>query len=113
MYAGKQPLLVVNQKCSCTVTQVTAQLHAAGFSVMQSFDLFSTRERHSKHIRQIVVLLVYQLDGPPSTLILDGNDTITFIFLENNLGQSSQSQFFTLLSQIQVENQPIEEQLGM
>ena len=81
MNAGSQPILVVNQACGCTVTQVTEQFKSAGYAVVQSFDLLSAIDaRHSKCICQMVVLLVYGKDGPPVTIILDGNDIIHIYF---------------------------------
>ena len=99
MYTGKQPILVLNQNCNCSITNVTNQLNAAGYSVVRSFDLFSALARYSKCISQMVVLLVYAQDGPPLTLILDGNDFITTVFLENETEISSRSRFIALLSQ--------------
>lgn len=98
MNAGRQPILVVNQACSCTVTQVTDQLSAAGYAVVQSFNLLSALARHSKCLCQMVVLLVYGQAGPPATLILDGNDLSTFVFLENEPERSSRARFTSLLS---------------
>lgn len=100
MNTGRQPILVVNQACSCTVTQVTYQLSTAGYAVVQSFNLLSALAKHSKCLCQIVVLLVYEQDGPPATIILDGDDLSTSIFLENEPGHSSRARFTTLLSSI-------------
>ena len=99
MNAGKQPILVLNQDCSCMVTQVTNQLNAAGYSVVRSFDLFSALGSFSKCICQMVVLLVYGQDGPPATLIFDGNDFSTSVFLENGSERFSRPRFIALLSQ--------------
>jgi hypothetical protein len=108
MNAGKQPILVLNQNCSCTVTHVTDQLNAAGYSVVRSFDLFSALARSSKCICKIVFLLVYGQDGPPSTLILDGNDLSTSVFLENDAERSSRTRFIALLSHPPTLDQPLE-----
>ncbi len=100
MNAGRQPILVVNQACSCTVTQVTDQLSTAGYAVVQSFNLLSALSRNSICLCQIVVLLVYGQDRPPATIILDGDDLSTSIFLENEPELSSRARFTTLLSPI-------------
>ena len=100
MNAGRQPILVVNQACSCTVTQVTDQLSMAGYAVVQSFNLLSALAKHSKCLCQMVVLLVYGQDGPPATIILDGDDLSTSIFLENEPERSSRARLTTLLSPI-------------
>ena len=65
MNAGKQPILVVNQACGCTVTQVTEQFKSAGYAVVQSFDLLSAMDTRTRCICQLVVLLIYGKDGPP------------------------------------------------
>ena len=100
MNAGKQPILVVNQACDCTVTQVTEQFMSAGYAVVQSFDLLSAMDARTRCICQLVVLLVYGKDGPPATVILDGNDMSTSIFLENEPERSFRAKFTTLLSPI-------------
>ena len=102
MNAGKQPILVVNQACDCTVTQVTEQFMSAGYAVVQSFDLLSAMDARTRCICQLVVLLVYGKDGPPATVILDGNDISTSIFLENEPERSFRAKFTTLLSPIAV-----------
>ncbi|PKO16623.1 MAG: hypothetical protein CVU39_07310 [Chloroflexi bacterium HGW-Chloroflexi-10] len=108
MTTGRQPLLVLNQDCSCTVTQLTDHLMTAGYSVVQSFNLFSTLSEYSKCMCQMVILLVYAQEGPPSTLILDGNNFKTFIFLENDPKQSFRTQFLMLLSQLPALNEPFD-----
>jgi hypothetical protein len=99
MNKGKQPILVLNQNCNCSITQVTDQLNAAGYSVVRSFDLFSALARYSQCICQMVVLLVYGQDGPPLTLVLKGNGLSTSVFLENEPKISSHTLFIALLSQ--------------
>lgn len=98
MNAGRQPILVLNQDCNCTVNQVTAQLNEAGYSVVRSFDLLSALARYTKSICQMVILLVYGKEGPPATLIIDGNDTHTTVFLDNEPDRSTRSRFIALFS---------------
>lgn len=102
MNAGKQPILVVNQACKCTVAQVTELFRSAGYAVVQSFDLLSAIDARTRCICQMVVLLVYGKDGPPATVILDGNDISTSIFLENEPERSFRAKFSILLSPIAV-----------
>lgn len=109
MNAGSQPILVVNQACSCIVTQVTDQLSTAGYEVVQSFNLLSALARHSKCFCQMIVLLVYGQDGSPITIILDGDDLSTSIFLENEPERSSRARFTTLLSSIAATVDPMPE----
>jgi hypothetical protein len=100
MYTGKQPIFVINQECNCTVTQVTDQLNAAGYSVMRSFDLQTNPDKTSKCICHLVILLVYGNDGPPATLVFDGSDINTFIFLENDPELTTRSRYIALLSNL-------------
>lgn len=112
MNAGKQPILVMNQGCSCTVTQLTNQLNASGFSVVKTFDLLSALSRYPNCICQMVILLVYGQDGPPATLIFDGNDISTSVFLENDSERTSRSRFIALLSKLPDYDQPSEDRLN-
>jgi hypothetical protein len=98
MNAGRQPILVLKQDCNCTVDQVTAQLNEAGYSVVRSFDLLSALARYTNSICQMVILLVYGKEGPPSTLIIDGNDISTSVFLDHEPDRSTRSRFITLFS---------------
>lgn len=100
MNPGKQPILVVNQACDCTVTQITNKLSQAGYSVVQSFDLHSVLDIDSICLGQMVVLLVYGQDGPPATLIVSGNNSNTSVYLEKDTDRSSRSKFITLFSKI-------------
>lgn len=102
MNAGKQPILVVNQACDCTVAQVTEQFKSAGYAVVQSFDLLSAMDARTQCTCQMIILLVYGKDGPPATVILDGNDVSTSIFLENEPERSFCAKITTLLSSIAV-----------
>lgn len=100
MNAGKQPLMVLNQECNCTVTQATNFLNSAGYSVVKSFDLISAASNQAICNCQMVVLLVYEHDGPPTTLIFDGAELHTSIFLENGPERSSRSRLISFLSKI-------------
>lgn len=102
MNAGRRPILAVNQACACTVTQVTEQFKSAGYAVIQSFDLRSAMDTDTRCNCQLVVLLIYGKDGPPVTIILDGNDQSTSIFLENEPERSFLAKFTNLMSPIAV-----------
>jgi hypothetical protein len=80
-------------------------LNAAGYAVVKTFDLLSALAINSNRIFQIVILLVYGQDGPPATLIIDGNDSSTAVFLENDPEQLPQSQFIPLLSKLRAFDQ--------
>jgi hypothetical protein len=108
MNAGKQPILVLKQDFSCTVTQVTNQLIAAGFSVVRSFDLRLALENYSGCICQMVILLVYAQEGPPATLILDSNNINTLVYLENDPEFGARTRVIELLSIIFAFDSPSE-----
>jgi hypothetical protein len=100
MKLGKQPILVLDQDCSCSVIKVTDQLNAAGFTVVRSFDLQSALAKYRGFLCQMIVLLAYSQDGSPATLILDGNHLGTSIFLENDPEGSFRSLLVTELSKL-------------
>ncbi len=88
MFAGNKDLLTTQQDCSSVVMQVSAALKSAGFDVVQSFDLHSAVLSSSDCICppnacscQMVVLLVYAQDGPPATLVFDGDEAQTTVSL--------------------------------
>jgi len=100
MKSGKQPILILDQDCRYSVIKVTDQLNAAGFTVVQSFDLQSALAKYHDCLCQMIVLLAYFQDGPPATLILNGNHLGTSIFLENDPEGSFQSLLVTELSKL-------------
>lgn len=100
MYSGKQPLLVLNQGCNCTADQVSDHLDAAGFSVVRSFDLISAQQGSSNCDCQMIILLVYGQDGPPASLIFDGTQFNTSIFLENDPERRLAPRISALMSKI-------------
>jgi len=97
-HQGKKPILEINTQCSTFVTSLKAALISAGLSVVQSFDLRSVRLMHKgctcphhgtdQCTCELVVLLVYRSVGGPITLILDGRDGKTFVFVTENAGNS-------------------------
>ncbi|KAF0111998.1 MAG: hypothetical protein FD147_512 [Chloroflexi bacterium] len=111
MNAGKQPILIIKQDCSRTVNQLTDQLTAVGYSVMRSFDLLSALTKYSNCFCRRVILLVYpQDDLPPATLVIDGDDNFTSVFLDYDLKRSHQSRFIVFLSQLPAVSYPLEDQ---
>ena len=85
------PFLALDQPGAEVQTWVTQQLTAAGLSVVQTFDLQEARSAHSECTCphhgtadcdcQLVVLLVYQQDEDPSTLVIHSRDNQTRISL--------------------------------
>ncbi len=100
MNAGKQPIFVVNQDCSCTVVQAAEQLNAAGYSVVRSFDLLSAQPVYSTLNTRKIILLVYGQEGPPATLVFDGTCSRTAVFLENETERTTGSRITAILSKI-------------
>ena len=85
----------MQQDCDSAVAQVTTALQSSGFSVLQSFDLQSAVKSSTgydcdqdSNIRQMVVLLVYAPEGPPTTLIFDSYRSQTFVHLGFGPAQS-------------------------
>ena len=95
-HQGKKPVLVINAQCAQVVEPLKQALNCAGFWAMQSFDLQSTRALHencacphhgTSHCTcEMVVLLVYHAAGDPVTVIMDGRDNQTFVYLMDEPG---------------------------
>ena len=95
---GRQPLRVVDLRCSTFVEPLKKAFSDAGLWSFQSFDLQSTRALHegctceyhgtSQCTCELVVLLVYRALGDPITLVLDGRDEKTYIFIVDDKGPS-------------------------
>lgn len=90
MNAGNQPLLVLPEPLDSVEMQVSSVLRSAGYLLIKSFDLH-TATRTCKDCEcttlcdcQMIVLLVYPPQGPPITLILDGNEFETALYLVND-----------------------------
>ena len=73
---------------------------AAGFNVVRSFDLHLAAAKFPNHSCHMVVLLVYELDDFPMTLVINGNDFTTSVFLEYGSGSPYRSKFITILSRL-------------
>lgn len=97
-HQGKKPLHVVDIQCSKFVGPLKKAFTDAGLGSFQSFDLQSTRALHdncpceyhgtSQCTCELVVLLVYRALGDPITLVLDGRDDQTYIFIVDDKGPS-------------------------
>ena len=97
-HQGKKPLKVIDIQCARFVEPLKQAFTDAGLWVFQSFDLRSTRALHegctcayhgtSQCTCELVVLLVYRALGDPITLVLDGRDEQTYIFINDERGTS-------------------------
>jgi hypothetical protein len=94
-HQGKPPTLVINARCPQYLEPLKKQLADAGFWAIQSFDLQSTRTLHEEGCTcphhdtnqctcEMVVLLVYPASGDPVTVMLDGRDNRTYVYLLND-----------------------------
>ncbi len=88
MQAGRKLILDVDQNCETTASQVMQILESAGYYVIQSFDLHSAIKAQRQCLCaedtctcQMIVLLVYPKNCPPTSLILENNGLITTISL--------------------------------
>ncbi|MHB0924024.1 MAG: hypothetical protein ACYC3H_08685 [Bellilinea sp.] len=97
-HQGKKPLQIVDIQCSKFVGPLKQAFTDAGLWSFQSFDLQSTRALHdnctceyhgtSLCTCQLIVLLIYRALGDPITLVLDGRDEQTYIFIVEEKGPS-------------------------
>ena len=91
MYAGHEPLFVLPNHTDSVEMQISSVLRSAGYLVIKSFDLHSAIPTHkvcecttNSCNCQMVVLLVYAPQGSPITLMLDGNEYETAVYLVND-----------------------------
>ena len=90
-HQGKKPLAIIKVQCSFFRAPLINALEKAGLWVFQSFDLKSSQalqqdcscanHGNSQCTCELVVLLVYPKVGNPITLVLDGMDGKTLIFV--------------------------------
>lgn len=85
---GNEPLFVLPENTDSVELRISSVLRSSGYLVIKSFDLHSATEAHKNWDCtpdscdcQMVVLLVYAPQGPPVTLLLDGNDFETAVYL--------------------------------
>jgi len=112
MNVGKTPVCIVSQPCSWVAGRIRNRLVQAGLTVSQSFDLRDTRAVHEgcpcpHHgteacTCQLIVLLVYAYAGEPVTLILDGRDNQTWVFLDHPSSQDAQHLSLTVRDNIRL-----------
>lgn len=100
-HQGKKPLRIIDLQCSKFVEPLKKGFTDSGLWAFQSFDLQSTRALHegctcayhgtSQCNCQLVVLLVYRAHGDPITLVLDGRDEQTYLFIVDDKGPAIRS----------------------
>lgn len=92
------PFMILRRPSDEAVTWATSKLEQAGYQVMRTFDLHAARLAHldcpcphhgtEQCTCQMVVLLVYQGDSPPATMVIHGNEEMSWFYLINNPQQS-------------------------
>ncbi len=97
-FIGKKLIAVIDTHCSQFVTSLKQVMEESGLWAYQSFDLRSTRAVHEgcscphhgtdQCNCELVVLLVYRAQGSPTSLILDGRDGKTFVYVANDTGRT-------------------------
>jgi hypothetical protein len=101
-HQGKNAVLEIDAACAQLVEPLKNALNAAGYWAFQSFDLQSTRAFHDEGCAcphhgtqqctcEMVVLLVYQPASDPVTVILDGRDHRTCVYITDDPGTSPPS----------------------
>ena len=92
MNTGRRPLLVVDLECQLVTERIIREVEKAGLHTLRSFDLASARasrpgctcpEHGSEECSCHLVILLILLQGRgPLTVILEGKDKHTTIYLE-------------------------------
>ncbi len=87
------PFVILHKPCDEAITWAARKLEQAGLQTMRTFDLQAARLAHldcpcphhgtEQCNCQMVVLLVYQGDSPPVTMVIHGNDETSWFYLIN------------------------------
>ena len=103
---GKKPIAIVESQCSFIISPLMNALEQAGLWVLRSFE-FKNNQTQLMHCHcaancdsqcecELVVLLVYPKVGNPVTLILDGREGKTYVFIS----EEKEYQFPTPLTRL-------------
>ena len=101
------PFVALDQTCAQVQAWVNQQLTGDGFRVAQTFDLQVARLAHSDcpcphHGTencdcQMIVLIIYQKENDPVTLVIHGQDGRTWLSLANPTGQRTNQHLETAI----------------
>jgi hypothetical protein len=93
------PFVILRRPCDEAVPWAARKLEHAGFQTMRTFDLRAARLAHldcpcphhgtEQCDCQMVVLLVYQENIPPTTLVIHGSEETSWFYLINTPQQPS------------------------
>src|SRR5512133_3512020 len=92
------PFAVLRQPCDQAINWAASKLEQANFRAVRTFDLQVARMAHldctcphhgtAQCNCQMVVLLIYQSNLPPATLVIHGNQETSWLYLINSPQQS-------------------------
>lgn len=108
MNAGRSPLFVLQKDCRVITNLVIQQVSAVGMQALCSFDLDAVRSldrttscpthQRSDCTCQFVVLLILGMGWGPLTMILEGMNQHTAIYLETGQGAEDEQVDSLLIS---------------
>lgn len=104
MKSGKQPIIELNQNCEYSVLRAIDNLETAGYLVVKSFDLYSNDVIESTNICHLTILMVYEQNSPPVTLIFAGDETSTSVYVELNPEQPFQTNIIRCIQNESMDN---------
>lgn len=104
------PFLVLDQSCEQVLTWVNEKLTRAGLSATQTFNLQVARLAHSDLVCphhgnsqctcQMVILLVYSKQEIPSTLVIHGQDSRSWVSLAGPVARHSNQHLDNVIRRI-------------
>lgn len=96
MNSGRKPLFVLEQDCQVITSRLIQEIEKAGMQTMRSFDLDVLRSSSNEFCCpihgtssctcQFVILLILRRDFGSLTVILEGVDQRTSVYLDSGLG---------------------------
>jgi hypothetical protein len=108
--------LVLDQSCEQALNWISERLTRAGLNATQTFNLQVARlthpdclcPHHGSHscTCQMIVLLVYNKHGDPSTLVIHGQDSRSWVSLANPAGRHSNQHLDNVLRRILISSLP-------
>jgi len=92
--SATSPFMILRKPSIDAVAWSVSKLERAGFRTMRTFDLQAARSAHldcpcphhgnAQCDCQMVVLLVYKGDSHPATMVIHGNDEMSWFYLIDN-----------------------------
>ena len=91
--SNSSPFVILHKPCADAVDWASRRLEQSGFQAVRTFDLQAARLAHldcscphhgtAQCNCQMVVLLVYQRDSAPVTMVVHGTDETSWVYLVN------------------------------